>query len=67
MNSFLPERADTGHAADVKAQPGKELIMNESLPTRDFREHTDLDQLKRQAKELLDAFPRAERPPPPRR
>ena len=30
--------------------------MNESLPTRAFREHTDLDQLKRQAKELLEAF-----------
>jgi hypothetical protein len=42
--------------ADVKAQPGKELMLNESLPTRDFREHTDLNQLKRQAKELLDAF-----------
>jgi hypothetical protein len=30
--------------------------VNDSLPTRAFREHTDLDQLKRQAKELLDAF-----------
>ncbi len=30
--------------------------MNESLPTRAFREHTDLNQLKRQAKELLEAF-----------
>jgi ankyrin repeat protein len=30
--------------------------VNESLPTRAFREHTDLAQLKRQAKELLDAF-----------
>jgi ankyrin repeat protein len=30
--------------------------MNQSLPTRAFREHTDLNQLKRQAKELLDAF-----------
>src|SRR5262249_27663977 len=39
-----------------KAQPGKELMTNQSLPTRDFREHTDLNQLKRQAKELLDAF-----------
>jgi ankyrin repeat protein len=27
-----------------------------SLPTRPFRGHTDLDQLRRQAKELLDAF-----------
>jgi hypothetical protein len=31
-------------------------MMNPSLPTRDFREHTDLDQLKRRAKELLEAF-----------
>ncbi len=30
--------------------------MNESLPTRAFRKHTDLNQLKRQAKELLEAF-----------
>src|SRR5215467_11079870 len=27
-----------------------------SLPTRTLREHPDLDQLKRQAKELLEAF-----------
>ena len=30
-------------------------MTNRSLPTRAFREHTDLDQLKRQAKELLEA------------
>jgi hypothetical protein len=30
--------------------------MNPSLPTRRFREHADLDQLKRQAEELLAAF-----------
>ena len=30
--------------------------MNRSLPTRASRAHTDLDQLKRQARELLDAF-----------
>jgi hypothetical protein len=30
--------------------------VNGSLPTRAFREHTDLAQLKRQAKELLEAF-----------
>ena len=30
--------------------------MNRSLPTRTLREHPDLDQLKRQAKELLQAF-----------
>jgi hypothetical protein len=30
--------------------------VNPSLPTRAFREHTDLDQLKRQAKDLLEGF-----------
>ena len=30
--------------------------MNRSLPTRKLREHPDLDQLRRQAKELLEAF-----------
>lgn len=30
--------------------------MNKNLPTRSLREHPDLGQLKRQAKELLDAF-----------
>ena len=40
--------------------------MNESLPDPRFREHTDLDQLKRQAKELLDAF-RAGEPAAPRK
>jgi hypothetical protein len=31
-------------------------MMNQPLPTRAFRDHTDLDQLKRQAKELLEGF-----------
>lgn len=30
--------------------------MNRSLPTRKLRQHPDLNQIKRQAKELLDAF-----------
>jgi ankyrin repeat protein len=30
--------------------------VNRSLPTRELREHPDLDQLKRQAKELLEVF-----------
>lgn len=30
--------------------------MSQPIPTRKLREHPDLDQLKRQAKELLDAF-----------
>src|SRR5260370_39899232 len=38
------------------ARPGKELIVRKTLPTRDLRERPDLDQLKRQAKELLNSF-----------
>ena len=30
--------------------------MKQNLPTRRMREHPDLEQLKRQAKELLHAF-----------
>src|SRR5690242_19979072 len=47
MNSFLPERADTA---------GKELIVKQVSPVRKLREHPDLNQLKRQAKELLKSF-----------
>jgi ankyrin repeat protein len=36
--------------------------MKRSLPTRSLREHPDLDQLKRQAKELLQAFIAGEEP-----
>jgi hypothetical protein len=53
MNSLLPERADRASAAS-KPWPGKELIMN--TPTRRLPPHPDLDQLRRQAKELLEAF-----------
>src|SRR5262245_8875465 len=56
MNSFLPDRRTPGLQADARAQPRKELIVNRSLPTRTLREHPELDQLKRQAKELLRAF-----------
>jgi ankyrin repeat protein len=37
-------------------QPRKELIVNANLPARKLPERADLDQLKRQAKELLDGF-----------
>jgi ankyrin repeat protein len=38
-------------------QPEKEIVMRRHAPpTRTLRHHPDLDQLKRQAKELLDAF-----------
>jgi ankyrin repeat protein len=47
MNSFLPEQADTGR---------KGAHVKNNLPTRALRERPDLDQLKRQAKELLEAF-----------
>src|SRR5260370_34627796 len=49
----------SGHRAQRltrKAQPRKELIVNNNLPTRSLREHPDLDQLKPHAKELLQAF-----------
>src|SRR6266852_7937023 len=58
FDEFFSARA-SGHRAQwltQKAQPGKELIVNKNLPTRSLREHPDLDQLKRQAKELLRAF-----------
>lgn len=45
---FLPEHADTGRE--------KELILNLKLPTRRMREHPDLNQIRRQAKELLRGF-----------
>jgi hypothetical protein len=49
----------SGHraSAGADARPGKELIVTRNnLPTRALRERPDLDQFKRQAKELLDAF-----------
>src|SRR4029079_10431731 len=48
----------SGHRAHGRrARPGKELIMiRRSLPTRKLRERPDLDQLRRQAKELVEAF-----------
>ena len=49
MNSFLPEPADTGRFEG-------RFIVNKNAPTRVMRAHPDLKQLKRQAKELLDAF-----------
>ncbi len=49
MNSFLPEPADTG-------RNGKELIVKHHPLAREMREQPDLEQLKRQAKELLEAF-----------
>jgi hypothetical protein len=46
-----------GHTACAKARPGKELIVTRNaLPTRTLPDRPDLDQLKRQAKELLHGF-----------
>src|SRR5262249_3735412 len=57
MNSFLPERADTGPSGRLKnARPGKEIIVNQKSHSRLLPENSDLEQLKRQAKELLRAF-----------
>lgn len=42
---------------DGPAPPGKELIVTrQSFPTRSLRQRPDLDQLKRQAKDLLRSF-----------
>jgi ankyrin repeat protein len=48
MNSFLPEQADTGR--------GKEFVMKKRTASRTLPARPDLQQLKRQAKELLAAF-----------
>src|SRR5712671_2442819 len=49
MNSFLPEQAETGLSE-------RSSVVNKTVPTRAMREHPDLEQLKRQAKELLESF-----------
>jgi hypothetical protein len=49
MNFFLPERADTGRYE-------KELIVNNTVPTRALPAHPNLDQLRHQPKDLLSAF-----------
>lgn len=41
---------------EVRGRKFKGFHVNYSLPTREFREHADLDQLEHEAKELLDAF-----------
>src|SRR5207247_9749625 len=54
---FLPGTADGGrqrHASEGAARKGAH--MSQKPPTRAMREKPDLDQLKRQAKELLEAY-----------
>src|SRR6516225_5206715 len=49
----------SGHRAQRlahHAQPGKEFMVRKTPPTRTLSERPDLDQLRRQAKELLAAF-----------
>jgi ankyrin repeat protein len=49
----------SGHRAQRlthHAQPGKEFMVRKTRPTRTLRKSPDLDQLRRQAKELLAAF-----------
>lgn len=54
---FSPDTADGGHKRRaLEARLGKEAHMSQKPPTRSMRENLDLDQLKRQAKELLDAY-----------
>jgi hypothetical protein len=59
LDELFSARA-SGHRAirlTLRAAEGEELIMSHSsLPTRTLPERPDIDQLKRQAKELLDAF-----------
>ena len=56
MISFLPELADTGRIGTVRQHAaGKELIMIRKT-SRTLGAHPDLNQLKRQAKELLAAL-----------
>jgi len=52
VNSFRPRQADTGQR--------KELNLKFPIPTRRLPERPDLDQLKRQAKELHEAFSKGE-------
>ena len=56
MNSFLPEQADTGLVVIRKDNRRKELIVRSPLPTRRLPQRPDLDQLRRQGKELLADF-----------
>jgi ankyrin repeat protein len=54
MNSFLPERADTGRRSTRTRGQERNFIVN--TPTRRLPPHPDLDHLRRQAKDLLEAF-----------
>ena len=58
MNSFLARTADGGQQRHVRRAHGQERSSYEPQkpPTRAMRENPDLDQLKRQAKELLEAY-----------
>lgn len=57
MNSFLPGRADPGKRGWPNGLAGKELIVTaRQLPVRTLSRRPDLDQLKRQARELLQAL-----------
>jgi hypothetical protein len=56
MNSFLARRADNGQATRACGTVRKGAQMSLKPPTRAMRENPDIDQLKRQAKELLEAY-----------
>ena len=57
MNSFLARQADSGQQRLVpEARSRKGAHMSQKPPTRAMRENPDLEQLKRQAKELLEAY-----------
>src|SRR5262245_32138766 len=59
-----PGERTTGAYGRAVARPGKELVMTAhrtAPPVRAMRDNPDIDQLKRQAKELLEAY-RAQSP-----
>jgi hypothetical protein len=54
---FCPSERTPGARPAPKARPRKEIIVTRNPPpARTLSERPNLDQLKRQAKELLDAF-----------
>jgi hypothetical protein len=56
-DSFLPERADTGVTAVLRGQERRSIMTARKAPaSRTLAARPDLDQLRRQAKELLAAF-----------
>src|SRR5208283_5300977 len=56
MSNTLTRERTPGAMADAPCAARKGVIVRKTPPTRTLRERPDLDQLRRQAKELLAAF-----------